>query len=126
MLTTCIFKYVKNGTTFIFNSNLMIYCTTYIGKSKKTGKPKYGSPWCSTRTTRKNRHIPHKGYYGDCPEDPQCSLAFNADSEQKVPSSVRKTTIPLQPSTICSTVSGAKPNLPCVFPFTFNGIIYDR
>ena len=27
---------------------------------------------------------------------------------------------------ICSTISGRTPNLPCIFPFTFDGIIYDK
>ena len=44
----CKFPFIHNGITFTG-------CTTRIGKDEKTGKIIHGNPWCSTRTTDKNR-----------------------------------------------------------------------
>jgi len=63
----------------------------------------YSAPWCSTLTSASGDHV--IGNYGDC--DISSGLC-TAESDS------------------CRTVSGAKPNLPCVFPFRFDGQVYNR
>ena len=69
----------------------------------------YSAAWCSTQTDSSGVHI--IGNYGDCDMDVGlCTQESGANSPS---------------TTECNTVSGAKPNLPCAFPFRYNGRVYN-
>ena len=69
----------------------------------------YSAAWCSTQTDSSGVHI--IGNYGDCDMAAAlCTQESGANSHS---------------TSACKTVSGAKPNLPCVFPFRYNGRVYN-
>jgi hypothetical protein len=103
----------------IFSSN---FCQTTIGQTcvfpfthqgvthtSCTFQGGYSAAWCSTQTDSSGVHI--IGNYGDC------DMAAGLCTQESGPNSPS--------TTACKTVSGAKPNLPCVFPFRYNGRVYN-
>ena len=67
----------------------------------------YSAAWCSTQTDSSGVHI--IGNYGFC------DMAAGLCTQESGPNSPS--------TTACKTVSWAKPNLPCVFPFQYNSCV---
>ncbi|XP_059099182.1 phenoloxidase-activating enzyme 1-like [Tigriopus californicus] len=68
-----------------------------------------GRPWCSTRVDEEHVHVSGSGHWGHC-DLRVCSFTSiqSANQEQQ-----------------CKTIAGPQPMRPCVFPFQYEGTIYN-